>query len=313
MSFDLPPISDADRTSLVDALLAIIDAQIAVAIKMLRKAANDLKRGSRSTAPRKLFLKIFRVWPEFVPTWLKTTATIKDRGDVVQVRCAKVADLLASGTIKFFCAINSTNCPDCGNDNSGFGCSSWGDESVDPAHSRVICLGNDFWDAMKNGDTVSILATIMHEPFHIYFGKYVTEHVMDRGKFGHSRMLVEYDDKSHVATCSIHCAAKDMVNSLDKSPAAVKVADYHTRELIDADKAVWVLGGKVSGVMTARAKWAFAGQAEAERFVAANGGEIVTYAKALDAAYDEMEQDSRMIREKRKMKRMQKQGGGVAK
>ena len=136
---------------------------------------------------------------------------------------------------------------------------------------------------------------------------------MDRGKFGHSRMLVEYDDKSHVATCSIHCAAKDMVNSLDKSPAAVKVADYHTRELIDADKAVWVLGGKVSGVMTARAKWAFAGQAEAERFVAANGGEIVTYAKALDAAYDEMEQDSRMIREKRKMKRMQKQGGGVAK
>jgi hypothetical protein len=48
----------------------------------------------------------------------------------------------------------------------------------------VICLGNDFWDAMKNGDTVSILATIMHEPFHIYFGKYVTEHVLDRGKFG---------------------------------------------------------------------------------------------------------------------------------
>lgn len=164
--------------------LAIIDAQIAVAITMLRKAAKDLKRGSRSTATRKLFLKIFRVWPEFVPTWLKQTATIKDRGDVVQVRCAKVADLLASGTIKYFCTINSTNCPDCGNDPSGFGCSSWGDESVSPGNSRVICLGNAFWDAMRAGDTVSILATIMHEPFHIYFGRYVTEHVMNRGKFG---------------------------------------------------------------------------------------------------------------------------------
>ena len=164
--------------------LAIIDAQIAVAITLLRKAASDLKRGSRSAATRKLFLKIFRVTPEFVPTWLKPTAAIKDRGDVVAVRCARVADLLASGRIKFFCTINSTNCPDCGNDNSGFGCSSWGDESADPAHSRVICLGNAFWDAMKSGDTISILATIMHEPFHIYFGKYVTEHVMDRGKFG---------------------------------------------------------------------------------------------------------------------------------
>ncbi|MBI5567204.1 MAG: peptidoglycan-binding protein [Chloroflexi bacterium] len=164
--------------------LAIIDAQIGVAITLLRKAANDLKRGSRSAATRKLFLKIFRVTPEFVPTWLTPTATIKDRGDVVATRCARVADLLAGGRIKYFCTINATNCPDCGNNPGGFGCSSWGDESVDPANSRVICLGHDFWDAMKAGDTLSILATLMHEPFHIFYGRYVTEHVMNRGKFG---------------------------------------------------------------------------------------------------------------------------------
>ena len=81
--------------------LAIIDAQIGVAITMLRQAAKDLQRGSRSTATRDLFLEIFRVRPEFVPTWLKTTATIKDRGDVVATRCKRVADLLASGKIKF--------------------------------------------------------------------------------------------------------------------------------------------------------------------------------------------------------------------
>jgi LAS superfamily LD-carboxypeptidase LdcB len=164
--------------------LTIINAQIGTAIAMLRKAATDLKRGGRSTATNNLFLKIFRVRPDFVPTWLTPTATIKDRGDVVATRCKRVADLLASGTLKFFCTINSTNCPDCGDDPNDFACSSWGDESVAPGRSNVICLGNPFWDDMKAGRTSSLLATLMHEPFHIYFGKYVTAHVSDRGKFG---------------------------------------------------------------------------------------------------------------------------------
>ena len=172
--------------------LAIINAQIGVAIKMLRKASAALKRGSRTQATKDLFLKIFRVRPEFVPTWLKTTAEIKDRGDVVRIRCARVADLLASGRIKFFCTINSTNCPDCGNDSSDFACSSWGDESVAPKNSRVICLGDAFWRDMKAGKVSSLLATLMHEPFHIYFGKYVTEHRSNAGKFGGINCIVRF-------------------------------------------------------------------------------------------------------------------------
>ena len=82
--------------------LTIINTQIGVAVTMLRKAAADLQRGKRSTATRNRFLNIFRVRPEFVPTWLKPTATIKDRGDVVAVQCcSRVADLL-SGRIRFF-------------------------------------------------------------------------------------------------------------------------------------------------------------------------------------------------------------------
>ena len=158
--------------------LAIINAQIGVAIAMLRKAATDLKRGSRSSATNNLFLKIFRVRPDFVPTWLKPTATIKDRGDVVATRCKRVADLLASGTLKYFCAINTTNCPDCPTP-VGYACSSWGND-------KVVCLGDDFWDCMKAGDTPILLAVLMHEPFHPYFGQYVTVHDLDlkRGKFG---------------------------------------------------------------------------------------------------------------------------------
>lgn len=165
--------------------LAIVNAQVTVAIRLLRKAAADLTRGKRTTATRNLFLKIFRVRPEFVPTWLKTTDNIKDRGDVVRVRCARVADLLASGRIQFFCAINATNCPDCGNDNSPFACSSFGNH-------RVICLGDAFWDDMKAGRTTSMLSTLMHEPFHIYFGRQVTEHRDNAGKFGGINCIVQF-------------------------------------------------------------------------------------------------------------------------
>lgn len=172
--------------------LAIVNAQIGAAIVMLRKAATNLQRGKRSYATGNTFLRIFRVKPEFVPTWLKQTTAIKDRGDVVAVRCKRVADLLASGRLKLFCNINSANCPDCGNDNSDFACSSWGDESKAPGRSNVICLGNGFWDDMKAGRTSSILATLMHEPFHIYFGKYVTAHAADRGKFGGINCIVRF-------------------------------------------------------------------------------------------------------------------------
>ena len=173
--------------------LTIINTQIGVAIAMLRKAADELKRGSRSSATKDLFLKIFRVRPEFVPTWLMATATIKDRGDVVATRCTRVADLLASGTLKFFCAINATNCPDCDPPNpSDFACSSYGSEGRAPGNSNVVCLGTDFWDAMKAGQTSALLATLMHEPFHIYFGVYVTEHRSDSGKFGGIYCIVQF-------------------------------------------------------------------------------------------------------------------------
>jgi hypothetical protein len=192
--------------------LTIINTQIDVAIGMLRKAATDLKRGSRSSKTRGLFLKIFRVRPEFVPTWLKPTATIKDRGDVVATRCKRVADLLASGRIKFFCTINSTNCPDCSNDPSDFACSSWGDESVAPRKSNVICLGNAFWDDMKAGKTSSLLATLMHEPFHIYYGKYVTEHRSSAGKFGGINCIVQFvfERNGRVAPDRVNQRCKDM-------------------------------------------------------------------------------------------------------
>ena len=128
---------------------------------------------------------------------------------------------------------------------------------------------------------------------------------MDRMKFAHSRMLIEYTGGSSAGVCSLHCAALDLANQLDKMPQAIKVGDFNSKELIDAEKAAWVLGGSVKGVMTGRAKWAFSNRTGAEKFIATNGGEIVDFEAAINAAYQDMYKDTRMIRKKRQeMKKM---------
>lgn len=134
---------------------------------------------------------------------------------------------------------------------------------------------------------------------------------MNRGTFSHSRMLIEYEDGSRVATCSLHCTSVELANTIDRIPVMVSVADYDSKELIDAEKAVWVLGGSKKGVMTGQAKWAFASREAAERFIKANGGSIASFDEAIKAAYDDMYQDTKMIREFRKMKRLKQQGGSV--
>jgi hypothetical protein len=129
---------------------------------------------------------------------------------------------------------------------------------------------------------------------------------MDRAKFAHSRVLVEYDDGSTYGACSVHCAAIDMIVNIDKAPQAVMVGDFNTKQLIDAEKAVWVIGGKKMGVMTKRAKWAFADEAAAQSFITQNGGDRADFEAAIKATFEDMYQDTKMIREKRKMMRMKK-------
>ena len=128
---------------------------------------------------------------------------------------------------------------------------------------------------------------------------------MNRQQFAHSRVLIEYDDASTVGTCSIHCAAVDLAINIDKTPKAIQVGEYNSKALIDAEKASWVIGGSKMGVMTKRAKWAFDKKEDAEKFIKENGGENATFDVAMKAAYEDMYQDTKMIREKRKMMKMQ--------
>jgi nitrous oxide reductase accessory protein NosL len=126
---------------------------------------------------------------------------------------------------------------------------------------------------------------------------------MDRAKFASSRMVVEYDDGSKLAACSLHCVAVDLAGQYDRSPLAIRVGDLETQELLDAEEAVWVVGGSRPGVMSRRGKWAFADRARAEAFAKANGGTVAGFEDAMRAAYEDMYEDSRAIRERRKAKR----------
>ena len=116
--------------------------------------------------------------------------------------------------------------------------------------------------------------------------------------------FIEYDDGTTVGTCSIHCTAVDLALNIDKTPKSVQVADAGSKKLIDAEKAIWVIGGSKSGVMTKRAKWAFEKKDDADTFVKENGGTLATFDEAMKAAYEDMYQDTKMIREKRKMMKM---------
>lgn len=127
---------------------------------------------------------------------------------------------------------------------------------------------------------------------------------MNRGSFDFSRMLIEYDEGTVVAVCSIHCAATDLANNIDKTPKAIKVADLNGKQLVDAEAAFWVVGGRKPGVMSRKGKWAFEKKDAAENFIKTNEGKIVTFEEALKMAYEDMYEDTKMIREKRKLKRI---------
>ena len=127
---------------------------------------------------------------------------------------------------------------------------------------------------------------------------------MNRETFAHSRMLTEYADGTKEGTCSLHCTAVDLALNLDKTPKAIQVGDYITKGLINAETAFWVIGGNKPGVMTRNAKWAFANKDDAEKFQRENGGRVATFDEALEAAYKDLAEDTKMIRERRKMRTM---------
>ncbi|MHC1743438.1 MAG: nitrous oxide reductase accessory protein NosL [Syntrophobacteraceae bacterium] len=127
---------------------------------------------------------------------------------------------------------------------------------------------------------------------------------MHRQAHAHSRMLVVYADGTAFGACSIYCAALNLVIQIERKLEAVWVADYDSKVLVRAEGAYWVIGGAKPGVMTSRAKWAFKDQKGAKRFISENGGSLATFDDAMRATFEDMYRDTKMIRTKKKIGKM---------
>lgn len=130
---------------------------------------------------------------------------------------------------------------------------------------------------------------------------------MDRRQFHHARMLVHYSDDLPDATCSLHCAALSLSLNIDRGPIAIYVADNAVsadiKPLVEVEKASFLVGSSLPGVMTRRSKVAYGAEAAAKASQAANGGEVMAFDKALLSAYADMAQDVVMIRKNREERR----------
>jgi nitrous oxide reductase accessory protein NosL len=108
-------------------------------------------------------------------------------------------------------------------------------------------------------------------------------------------MVLDYKDGESIGVCSINCAALGFIKDIDAAPSSIKVGDYKSKKLIDAGTAHWVIGGSRPGVMTERAKWAFQVESDARSFIRSYGGKPATFDEAMEASYEDIYQDMRML------------------
>jgi len=140
---------------------------------------------------------------------------------------------------------------------------------------------------------------------------------MDRKQYHHSRMLVQYSDDLADGTCSLHCTAISLSLNVDREPKAIWVGDNAApgdiKPLVEVDKATFLIGSKIPGVMTANSKVAYGTEDAAKAAQAAQGGELVKFDQALLTAYTDMSKDVARIRKnraerKRRMMEQQQKG-----
>jgi hypothetical protein len=131
--------------------------------------------------------------------------------------------------------------------------------------------------------------------------------VEDRKQYHHSRMVVHYADDLADGTCSLHCSAISLSLNIDRDPKALWVGDNaaegDTKPLVEVDKASFLVGSKLPGVMTARSKVAYGNADAAKASQVANGGELTDFDGALLAAYTDMSADVARIRKNRAERR----------
>ncbi|MEK6673613.1 MAG: nitrous oxide reductase accessory protein NosL [Nitrospirota bacterium] len=115
---------------------------------------------------------------------------------------------------------------------------------------------------------------------------------MDRNKWARTRHEFQ-NSKGSFHTCSMHCAAVLSMKTKD-APKDVKVAEYLKPEnMLDAERAFYVVGSTAPGTMSPISKVAFPTKEEAEKFSSKYGGTVMNFEGALNAAKTGVEKQNR--------------------
>lgn len=132
-------------------------------------------------------------------------------------------------------------------------------------------------------------------PPHSLAGKWCVLCGMDLEKYRLTRYVLTLDNGKTIETCSIHCAG---IVLKKEDVKRVEVADYLSGSMLDADKACYVIGSDIRGVMSKRSKLAFISMDKAKRFQQKHGGESAGFEVALSEAGKDLADDVKMLKKK---------------
>lgn len=96
-----------------------------------------------------------------------------------------------------------------------------------------------------------------------------------------TRHVITLKDNTTKSFCSLACAAK-YIREHKENVKDVKVADFLTQRLIEAEKAYYLEGSDVPGVMSYTSRIAFSTNDDAKRFQSKHGGRIITFKEAME-------------------------------
>lgn len=116
--------------------------------------------------------------------------------------------------------------------------------------------------------------------------KYCVKCGMDLVKFYKTSHTSQTEDgKTNHQYCSIHCLEDHLgTGTTLKNP---KVVAVDTLKLISVADAFYVVGSSKRGTMSRVSKYAFTSEAQAKKFQAVNGGEIMNFTQAREKAQED--------------------------
>ena len=133
--------------------------------------------------------------------------------------------------------------------------------------------------------------------------EYCPNCAMHLPKYYKTNHAVKFKDGTYRQFCSIHCLVdeQEMGYLRDKKDKIVQIlaADAKTLKMIDAKKAYYVIGSKISGTMTGNSQYAFLSKADALSFQKENGGKLSDFDEAYKTSLKDFTNDLKMIKDKK--------------